>query len=149
MRPMRSLDICFLPVCSLDRPVSTLDIQCAYWISSVLTGCPVSSLAYPVCTLGENPARFQCAYWTRLPVCTLDIQCTQVHTGYPVCTLGLMCSLAVTCTHILVYNITLQYYSRVHSYTRHAIFSHFFSFLVSSHDVASTHGDMAQRHMLE
>ena len=85
MRPMRSLDICFLPVCSLDRPVSTLDIQCAYWIFSVLTGCPVTSLAYPVCTLGENPARFQCAYWTRLPVCTLDIQCTHwisgVYTG--------------------------------------------------------------------
>ena len=54
MRPMRSLGICFLPVCTLDRLVTTLDIQCAYWISSVHTRYPVSSLAYPVCTLGEN-----------------------------------------------------------------------------------------------
>ena len=43
-----------LPVCTLDRPMTTLDIQCVHWISIKHTGYPVSSLAYPVCTLGEN-----------------------------------------------------------------------------------------------
>ena len=44
----------FLPVCTLDRPISTLNIQCEQCIFSTHTVYPVCSLAYPVCTLGEN-----------------------------------------------------------------------------------------------
>ena len=65
--------------------VCSLDIQCVHWISIKHTGYPVSSLAYPVCTLGRKSARFQCANWARLPVYTLDTQCahwtSNVYTG--------------------------------------------------------------------
>jgi hypothetical protein len=36
----------FLPVCTLDRPVTTLNIQCVRCIFIKHTGYPVSSLAY-------------------------------------------------------------------------------------------------------
>ena len=58
----------FFPVCTLDRPVSTLDRPVCLLDINVLTGYLVCSLACPLCTLGGNSARFQCAYWTRLPL---------------------------------------------------------------------------------
>jgi hypothetical protein len=89
----------------------------------------VSSVAYLVCnTLGANPARFQYmyAYWTRRPVCTLDIQCIGYTLDIPECvyTLGLMCSLAVTYSNILnlVDSIRRNHYNIFLKNTRVQIF---------------------------